>query len=116
MADLDRDVGPIAEAVPVAPPIVAPLGALVRVLLTAAMGGLVARGVLTPDQFEAIVVSILGLLGILGMIVWAIMRNKLESLLLRAAESPKVVKIETTTKALAEAVPSPKVVKANDLT
>lgn len=81
-----------------------------RVLVAAALGGLVAKGWLTADDVEKIISYVAGLLGIAVMAVWGVIRAQIGPLLERVAKKPEVEVIVVKDPALADSVPSPKVV------
>lgn len=86
------------------------IASIVRVLVVAALGGLVAKGWLTSDDVEKVVSYVTGLAGIAVMAVWSVVRNNLTPLLDRLAERKEVKAIVVETPEIAAASPSPKVV------
>lgn len=91
------------------------IASVVRVLVVAALGGLVAKGWLTADDVERVTSYITGIAGIAVMSVWAILRNRLTPMLDRLASQPEVKEIVVDSPEVANASPSPKVVATSDL-
>lgn len=85
------------------------VGAAFRALLMAAMGGLVTKGWLTAEDLQGIVTAVTGALGVLGLAVYAVLRNRLTATLERVAAAPEV-KVVVAEPEVAQAVESPKVV------
>lgn len=88
------------------------INGVIRAWLAAALGGLVVKGVLTPDAAEQIITGVLGIVGVIGISFWSWFSNNLTSLLKQAAEYPEVSKI-VAWDPVANAVPSEKVVPSD---
>lgn len=86
------------------------IASVVRVLVAAALGGMVAKGWLTHDDVEKVVTYVTGIAGIAFLAIWSVVRNNLTPLLDRLAEKPEVKEIIVESPKIANASPSPKVV------
>lgn len=86
-----------------------PIAAVLRVLVIAALGGLVTKGWLTAEDLEKIITYVVGIGGIAAMSFWAVVRTRLTSLLARVAKAPEV-KVVVAEPEVANAVPSDKVI------
>jgi hypothetical protein len=87
----------------------AQIAGVMRILIASALTGLVAKGILTADQSSAIVEGLIGVLGVAGLAAWSWISNSLTALITKIAKHEDVHQI-ITNQAIANAVPSPKVV------
>lgn len=90
------------------------LAGLVRLWLAAALGGLVAKGYLTAEQFEQIVTYVVGIGGIVILAIWSVVSNTLKKMTETIAERPEIKAIVAEPD-LANSIPSEKVVPSDDL-
>lgn len=85
------------------------IAGLFRILIAAALGALVAKGLLSEEQAGQIADSILAILGIVALAGWSWFSNKLTTMISHIAAAKEVKKVVTTPE-IATADPSPKVV------
>lgn len=86
------------------------IAGVLRILLTSVLGGLIAKGIITPEQSGALVESIASIVGILAMAAWSWVSNEITSVISHVAKSDEVTKVVVADPAVAAADPSPKVV------
>src|SRR5690554_6409006 len=85
------------------------IAGVIRALVAAAFGGLVAKGFITSEQLEQIVQIALGAAGVTGVIVWSLLSKQLKKLIGYVEKSDEVKEVIAVPE-IANAIPNPKVV------
>ncbi len=83
---------------------------VLRILIASLLAGLVTKGIVSPEQSSALVEALIGMAGIVGVAAWSWISNSLTALLTHVAKAPEVKGVVVKSDALADAIPSDKVV------